>query len=189
MQPPSGDFKNPVESLRPAIQPAASRQAEKAMRTPSAIAAELEDAFVGGKPERELLVLIRELRAAIASAYCGVIEPIECTLQIVDVDLCASFKTTEFRREHQNEPVVAIEFRAADIVRHIPTGEKWVLATDQVDKHVTWCGWPEGTALANDCKLIKRASDEERHDMLVTWSQKTGNDLRIRWAKLILGAS
>ena len=68
MQPPSGDFKNPVESLRPAIQPAASRQAEKAMRTPSAIAAELEDAFVGGKPERELLVLIRELRAAIDTA-------------------------------------------------------------------------------------------------------------------------
>ena len=61
MQPPSGDFKNPVEPLRPAVQPAASRQAEETMRTPSAIASELEAAFVGGKPERELLVLISEL--------------------------------------------------------------------------------------------------------------------------------
>ena len=60
------------------------------MRTPSTIAAELEAAFVGGKSERDLLVLIRELRAAIASADCGVIEPIECTLQIMDVDLCAA---------------------------------------------------------------------------------------------------
>ena len=34
-------------------------------RTPSTIAAELEAAFAGGKTERELLVLIRELRAAI----------------------------------------------------------------------------------------------------------------------------
>ena len=162
---------------------------QETMRTPSVIVAELDDAYTNAEPHEELYALICELRAAIAWYDRCVIEPIECTLQIVDVDLCASFKTTEFRREHQNEPVVAIEFRAADIVRHIPTGEKWVLATDQVDKHVTWCGWPEGTALANDCKLIKRASDEERHDMLVTWSQKTGNDLRIRWAKLILGVS
>jgi len=35
------------------------------MRTPSCIVAELETAFVHGKSDRELLVLIRELRAAI----------------------------------------------------------------------------------------------------------------------------
>lgn len=107
-----------------------------------------------------------------------------------DCETCKGVREpTEFLREHQNEPVVAIEFRAADTVLHLPTGEKWVLATDQVDKHVTWCGWPEGTALANDCKLVKRSSDKERHDMLVTWSEKTGNDLRIRWAKSILEVS
>ena len=51
MQPPSGDFKNPVESLRPSIQSASRRQAEETMRAPSVIAQELETAFVGGKSE------------------------------------------------------------------------------------------------------------------------------------------
>lgn len=86
------------------------------------------------------------------------------------------------------EAIVSL-FRAADVVQHVPTGEQWVLACDQQDRHVTWCGWPEGTALAEDCRLIKRASDKERHDMLVTWSSKSGNDLRIRWAKEDLGIS
>ena len=38
------------------------------MRTPSAIVAELEAAFVGGNQDRELLTRIREMRAAIDSA-------------------------------------------------------------------------------------------------------------------------
>lgn len=87
MQPPSGDFKNLVKSLRPALQSAASRQAEKAMRTPSAIVAELEDAFVSGKSERDLLVLIRELRAAISGGE-------ECLKKIIAMQV-----STEFERQ------------------------------------------------------------------------------------------
>lgn len=89
MQPPSGDFKNTVESLRPAIQPAARRQTEEAVRTPSAIVAELEDAFVSGKPVRELLVLISELRAAICDGE-------ECLKKIIAMPVA-----TEFERGYQ----------------------------------------------------------------------------------------
>ena len=44
------------------------------MRTPTVIAAELEAAFSEGASDRELLVLIRELRAAIDAVDC-VIQP------------------------------------------------------------------------------------------------------------------
>lgn len=59
------------------------------VRTPSTIAAELETAFVEGKSERELIVLIRELRAAICDGE-------ECLKKIIAMPVA-----TEFERGYQ----------------------------------------------------------------------------------------
>lgn len=75
------------------------------------------------------------------------------------------------------------QFHAGDIVRHIPTGEKWVLACDQDGSHVSWVGWPEGTALASDCSLVKAATHDERIERLRATSQIDGNDHRGRLAR------
>lgn len=89
--------------------------------------------------------------------------------------------------ERQICPCVDIKslgtFRAGDIVRHKPTMQHWTLAIDQHGDHVSWCGFPEGTALAKDVEIVERASDKERHDMLMSWAKQTGNDHRIRHAK------
>ena len=77
-------------------------------------------------------------------------------------------------------------FRAGDKVFHKPTGETWILAVDQRGNDVYWCGWPEGYAYAKDCELKKSATDEDRLKMLRDWSEKRGNDARIRIAKYLL---
>lgn len=56
--------------------------------------------------------------------------------------------------------------RAGDTVRHTPSGEEWVLACDEEDGRVCPAGWPEATAAAYDCVLLKAASDIERMEML-----------------------
>jgi hypothetical protein len=57
-------------------------------------------------------------------------------------------------------------FRAADVVKHGPTGEEWVLACDQEREDVRPAGWPETLARASDCTLVEAASDVARLDML-----------------------
>ena len=85
------------------------------------------------------------------------------------------------------DPLVIGRFRAGDTVKHKPTGEEWVLANDQHGDHVSWCGWPEGLAQATDCEIVKRASDKERHERLLSWANQQGNDHRIARAKQQLG--
>ncbi len=75
------------------------------------------------------------------------------------------------------------KFLAGDTVKHVPTGETWTLACDQCGSHVAWLGWPEGMALAEDCKLERRATPERREHILRSWASKEGNDFRIGWAK------
>lgn len=61
-------------------------------------------------------------------------------------------------------------FRAGDTVHHTPSGEDWLLATDEENGKVQACGWPESMAEAKDCQLLEPASDSERLDMLKTWA-------------------
>ena len=73
--------------------------------------------------------------------------------------------------------------RAADHVKHKPTGEKWVLAFGDLedgDGRVSPCGWPETLAQAEDCELIQAASDKDHIAMLNTWADKErkGYDIR-----------
>ena len=53
-------------------------------------------------------------------------------------------------------------FRAGDVVHHVPSGEDWALACDEVDGRVQPMGWPECMARASDCRMVKAASDEQR---------------------------
>lgn len=57
-------------------------------------------------------------------------------------------------------------FRAGDTVKHHPTGETWVLATDEERGEVCWAGWPPGYAKASDCTLVEAATEKERLEML-----------------------
>lgn len=56
--------------------------------------------------------------------------------------------------------------RAGDTVFHRPSGEKWLLAYDEMNGEISACGWPESYARASDCELIQAATDEERLDLL-----------------------
>ena len=66
-------------------------------------------------------------------------------------------------------------FRAGDVVRHGPSGEKWVLACDEDSAgrsgpdtrgRVLPAGYPETLAEAVDCTLVRAATDAERREQL-----------------------
>lgn len=84
------------------------------------------------------------------------------------------------------------QLRAGDTVRHLPTGEEWGLATDQVDAYVYPEGWPPTAAKASDCRLLEQATDSERLETLSLWAGLSGgpevlNDWRVIQAKHQLG--
>lgn len=74
------------------------------------------------------------------------------------------------------------KFRAGDVVKHIPSGETWELAY-ATNTHVSWNGWPEGTASVNDCELVRECNDERHRAVLESWAAKYGNDHRIHEAR------
>ena len=56
-------------------------------------------------------------------------------------------------------------FHAGDIVKHIPTGETWVLCGVNNERgEVIPCGWPFPTlGKAEDCVLIERGGIKEEY--------------------------
>jgi hypothetical protein len=75
-------------------------------------------------------------------------------------------------------------FRAGDVVHHAPSGEDWVLATDEDDGGVYPMGWPSCRAKASDCRMVTRATDDQRYEVLrsVASILSTVPDERIRVA-------
>lgn len=53
----------------------------------------------------------------------------------------------------------------ADAVHHGPTGEDWVVAR-VTEKHIYPAGWPPCRADLADCKLLTKATPEQRERML-----------------------
>lgn len=53
----------------------------------------------------------------------------------------------------------------ADHVFHRPTGETWLVAYVEGDR-LCACGWPCTLARLEDCALVKKATAEERDDLL-----------------------
>jgi hypothetical protein len=53
-----------------------------------------------------------------------------------------------------------------DIVKHRPTGEKWLVALVD-DKDIYYCGYPfGGFGSLEDCELIKKATKLEREKVI-----------------------
>lgn len=69
----------------------------------------------------------------------------------------------------------------ADHVRHIPSGEEWVVACVIGDR-LSWCGWPEGSANMKDCELVEKATPEQRDALLLELAVVKGDDHRQRYA-------
>jgi len=69
---------------------------------------------------------------------------------------------------------MASNIDTGDIVHHGPTGEDWVVARVQ-GEHLAWCGWPQGWADLKDCTLVKKATPEERIDLLKQIANSRGH--------------
>ena len=59
-------------------------------------------------------------------------------------------------------------FRCGDVVRHIPTGEKWVVAWCEGDT-LAPAGWPNCYALHSDCEMVRAATDDEHAEEVANW--------------------
>lgn len=58
--------------------------------------------------------------------------------------------------------------RAGDSIYHKLTREIWLVALDEIDGRVYWCGYPfGGYGNSSDCTVEHPASDEERLGMLL----------------------
>ncbi len=66
-------------------------------------------------------------------------------------------------------------FQAGDAVFHRPSGETWLLACDEEGGEVICCGWPESYAKASDCELKRKATAEERLEILTSVSKSRGD--------------
>lgn len=72
--------------------------------------------------------------------------------------------------------------KTGDTVKHLPTGETWVVTSMREDGvELAAFGWPETIAYTSDCKLVESCTDEDRVSMLQA-AAKSGS-LRGLWAK------
>lgn len=72
-----------------------------------------------------------------------------------------------------------------DVVLHGPTQESWTVAFVKDDR-LSWCGWPEGTALLSDCTLVEKATPEVRRGLLLRLASVRGDNSRKRHALEVL---
>lgn len=61
-----------------------------------------------------------------------------------------------------------------DHVKHHPSGETWLVAYVTGDRLVA-CGWPESMVPLSDCLLVKKATPEERTNLLHSMAQSSGS--------------
>ena len=78
------------------------------------------------------------------------------------------------------------EIDTGDVVKHVPSGEEWIVAYVRGDK-LCACGWPESLANLSDCTLVKKATDSERIKLLRAMAHTTGGDSRASYARHRLG--
>ena len=64
---------------------------------------------------------------------------------------------------------------AGDAVKHLPSGEEWIVAALSLDSaHLYACGWPETMAKLSDCELIAKASIDQRMTILTEAARSGG---------------
>lgn len=69
----------------------------------------------------------------------------------------------------------------ADVVLHRPTGEEWLVAYVANGK-VCCCGWPLSYAPVSDCDLVRKATAEERADLIRRMAEISQPDPRRSYA-------
>lgn len=74
-----------------------------------------------------------------------------------------------------------------DEVFHAPSGETWVVACVIGDR-LSWAGWPEGHALLGDCRLVTKATEQQRYEILRAFANSpSSTDHRVQYARRALG--
>lgn len=71
--------------------------------------------------------------------------------------------------------------RTGDTVRHIPSGEKWLVAYAE-NGFVCACGWPETKVRIEDCELVRACSDQQNQRLLYELADKRDYDSRKAYA-------
>ena len=66
-----------------------------------------------------------------------------------------------------------MDIDTGDHVHHEPSGEDWVVAYVRGDR-LAWCGWPGGQAALADCRLLRKANDDDRLKLLVDMAAISG---------------
>ena len=77
------------------------------------------------------------------------------------------------------------EIDIGDHVFHMPSGEHWVVAYVRGDR-IAWCGWPPGEAYLVDCTLLRKATKDERDELLYAMAAMLSNDERAENARAVL---
>lgn len=78
------------------------------------------------------------------------------------------------------------EIDTGDVVTHRPTGEEWLVAYVDGDR-LAWCGWPAGEAALADCVLTRKATPEQRDELLRQMASINAPDPRRSHARSTLG--
>lgn len=66
------------------------------------------------------------------------------------------------------------EIDTGDVVRHNPSGEEWVVAY-VIDGRLCACGWPFSEVNLSECTLVKKATADERVELLQQMASGTGD--------------
>ena len=74
--------------------------------------------------------------------------------------------------------------RTGDVVRHIPSGEEWLVAWADSTELIA-CGWPETFAKVEDCELIEACSDDEHWTLVKAVAASRGSSRSIRCEHLL----
>ena len=84
--------------------------------------------------------------------------------------------------KHKEDPVT---YRTGDVIRHIPSGEEWLVATADA-RHVSPCGWPYGLARLDEVELVEAATDEAHLKLLQELANMSVPDPRRSYAQDVL---
>lgn len=71
--------------------------------------------------------------------------------------------------------VANLKIRAGDTVRHLPSGETWVVACVDFNGYwrLYWCGWPPGSVHLYEVRPERAGTDAEHREMLEEWARKS----------------
>jgi hypothetical protein len=93
-------------------------------------------------------------------------KPFDANCKVVVVELPPAPDSLVIGKQHR--------FRTGDVVKHEPSTEEWVLATDEHNGRVWTYGWPESPANVDELSLIEAASDESRLKSLRDFAKHDG---------------